>query len=83
MPHSLQSNAARSPLHDGRGQRSAAPVTERSALVVRKRLEPTAGNASTRASAACALSPSGSASGRVGSRARANSNVFCGISPST
>ena len=42
------------------------------ALVVRKRLEPTAGRRSTRSSAAAAVVPSGKASGAVGSGLRSN-----------
>mmetsp|Transcript_44187 Transcript_44187/g.69131 ORF Transcript_44187/g.69131 Transcript_44187/m.69131 type:complete len:336 (-) Transcript_44187:28-1035(-) len=59
------------------------PVTERSTLLVRNRLEPTETSRSTRSSAAAHVRPSGSASGAVGSATRCMSKVFCGILPST
>ena len=59
------------------------PVTWRSTLVVRKRLEQTLGRRSTRSSADCAVSPAGRASGVDTRCARVNSNVLFGILPKT
>mmetsp|Transcript_7899 Transcript_7899/g.19753 ORF Transcript_7899/g.19753 Transcript_7899/m.19753 type:complete len:276 (-) Transcript_7899:1891-2718(-) len=59
------------------------PVTWRSTLEVRKRLEQTEGRRSTRCSASAGVAPAGSARGASLLSDRLNSNVLSGILPST
>mmetsp|Transcript_7001 Transcript_7001/g.16332 ORF Transcript_7001/g.16332 Transcript_7001/m.16332 type:complete len:385 (-) Transcript_7001:1155-2309(-) len=60
-----------------------SPLTERSTLLVRKRLEPTDGSLSTRSSAAERVRPVGSLSGSRGFGRRSEVNVRWGNSPRT